>query len=732
MSKKKKRQQPKATSPKQQRASMVQEAFRYSTRLVNQRKYENIQLRASLDFDPIRIKRRTAALLSTVEDLRTRVLTLYPELSEGFSVEGDWAQVNAQPRTAYDGEEDMSTVTLAIAIWILDWLKECGKLHEATKLLPVDDGQLDEIFMPPVWDPCHSEELLLGMMALIQNRNKDCVGKYRDPAVLESERIIDRFFIDLHTAENTHHQDVPSRNRFEAVLALIPTEAKEKATAAFTEKFWEWTDRYYQCRRIYALQEIQLDRDYKAFYEKAENGAKAITELRQKAAASAPNMFPLSFSMQPQISGMPSYNNLPAGMHSDMMKLAMQLEAGEQKLQQRNDEIEDHVSDLWFYLRYHSSRSYEESVVTLGKEITDIWADFSIDDPYELCFGFLYLLDNGSDLPWLYFPGTNLFSWIASYLPWTRYEYDDDYDQYWDGNIDEESDNGADTTIASLPKRVKIPDIENWYRMDYINRKEDPKFQQRHNIAQIVYEITGGIMPRKLDRYIPALEELDNYGISGKKAAHPLLYCMTLLGEGRRQSCDWRMETENLQLLSEDGNAAGETVSPEDLQAKVIHLQQEVDQLRRALHEAGRESREAKKKQEAADTKIALERQELADLRELVFHQQEGTYSDETPSKEIQFPCHTTQRIVVFGGHDSWAREIKPKLPDVRFVDRTVIPNSQLIRNADVVWIQTNALSHAYYYKIIDEVRRYNIPLRYFSYASATKCAEQILQQDME
>ena len=90
------------------------------------------------------------------------------------------------------------------------------------------------------------------------------------------------------------------------------------------------------------------------------------------------------------------------------------------------------------------------------------------------------------------------------------------------------------------------------------------------------------------------------------------------------------------------------------------------------------------------------------------------------------------QRIVVFGGHDSWAREIKPKLPDVRFVDRTVIPNAQLIRNADVIWIQTNALSHAYYYKIIEEIRKYDIPLRYFSYASATKCAEQIVQQDMQ
>lgn len=85
---------------------------------------------------------------------------------------------------------------------------------------------------------------------------------------------------------------------------------------------------------------------------------------------------------------------------------------------------------------------------------------------------------------------------------------------------------------------------------------------------------------------------------------------------------------------------------------------------------------------------------------------------------------------MVFGGHDSWTREIKPKLPDVRFIDRNMVPNSDMIRKADVVWIQTNAISHGYYYKIIDEVRKYNVRVRYFSFASASKCAEQIVADE--
>lgn len=50
-----------------------------------------------------------------------------------------------------------------------------------------------------------------------------------------------------------------------------------------------------------------------------------------------------------------------------------------------------------------------------------------------------------------------------------------------------------------------------------------------------------------------------------------------------------------------------------------------------------------------------------------------------------------------------------------------------MIRRADVIWIQTNAMAHSYYYKIIDEARKYGIRVRYFSYASAQKCAEQIV-----
>lgn len=725
MGKKKKKQAKTTNNPIKKTEDIIREAFRYSNRLVNQREYENPRLRASLDFDSIRVKRRTIALTTTMDDFRSRIVEHLPELGTGFSVENDWAEVNAQPRPAYDAEEEMHVLTLGAAIWMLDQLKECRKLQMVLPLLPLDNGPLDDIKMPNVWDPCHSEELLLGMMSIIQKRNSDCVSKRYNSAETKPDDQLERFFMDLHTAEKSQHQNVDSRNRFETILALIPAEEKKKAVASFTKKFWDWTSRYYQCRYSFALKEAQLDQDYESFYHESANKIRALIKEQKENIPIKPKMSPL-MNVAPVIPTSTSIRSLPPINLSEHTRLQAQMETIEKKLDGRKETLEDEISDFWFYLKTLCDRTYEDTVELLGKEIADIWADFTIEDPYEICFGFLLLLDSDSDLPWLYFPGVHLMAWTAAHLPWARFEYEDEVDPIWERWDPYTEQYVTPKEIRSIPKRIKAPDMEDWYRLRYMNQKIDPDCQDQHNLAQIIYEITGGIMPRNLNRYLSALEELDDYGISGKKAIHPLMYCMAFLGEGRRQSKDWRLEIGSVDESLEDA------ASPETLQEKADQLQREVDQLRRALHEASKESRETKKELESLIQKSAMERQELADLRELVFNQQDDTYSDNKAASDIHFPCHTTQRIVVFGGHDSWAREIKQKLPDVRFVDRTVIPNAQLIRNADIVWIQSNALSHAYFYRIIDEIRKYNIPLRYFSYASATKCAEQIVQQDMQ
>lgn len=70
-------------------------------------------------------------------------------------------------------------------------------------------------------------------------------------------------------------------------------------------------------------------------------------------------------------------------------------------------------------------------------------------------------------------------------------------------------------------------------------------------------------------------------------------------------------------------------------------------------------------------------------------------------------------------------------LPEVRFFDREALPDVNTVKSADVVWIQANALPHMYYHMVIDVARKENIPVRYFGYASARKCAEQLVMDEL-
>ena len=140
-----------------------------------------------------------------------------------------------------------------------------------------------------------------------------------------------------------------------------------------------------------------------------------------------------------------------------------------------------------------------------------------------------------------------------------------------------------------------------------------------------------------------------------------------------------------------------------------------------------------KERTENVEKRAAAERTELAELRELIFMQAnavETEIPDPDKAAELKFPSSTRKRVVVFGGHDSWRKAIRPLLPNVTFINREQRPNADMIKAADVVWIQPNALSHRSFYKIINVVRTNQVQIRYFGYASAMKCAVQVLEDD--
>lgn len=85
-----------------------------------------------------------------------------------------------------------------------------------------------------------------------------------------------------------------------------------------------------------------------------------------------------------------------------------------------------------------------------------------------------------------------------------------------------------------------------------------------------------------------------------------------------------------------------------------------------------------------------------------------------------------TKKIIAFGGHESWYKTINLLLSDITFIKSGDLRGIEKIRYADEIWIQTNAISHSYYGVIVSVAKKYKKLIRYFSYDSAKKCAEQI------
>lgn len=179
--------------------------------------------------------------------------------------------------------------------------------------------------------------------------------------------------------------------------------------------------------------------------------------------------------------------------------------------------------------------------------------------------------------------------------------------------------------------------------------------------------------------------------------------------------------------------ADDEPATVESLTEANKHLQAELAQLKsqakNTSYELARENRALKEQIEKLTGAADGMTQELADLREIVFNQQQEMPAEDAADIKTAFPYRLSRRVVAFGGHDSWLREIKFKVPDVRFMGEN-ISNAEIIRRADVIWIQTNCIGHAAYYGVTNLARRYNRKVRYFQYASAAKCAEQIAEEE--
>ncbi len=103
---------------------------------------------------------------------------------------------------------------------------------------------------------------------------------------------------------------------------------------------------------------------------------------------------------------------------------------------------------------------------------------------------------------------------------------------------------------------------------------------------------------------------------------------------------------------------------------------------------------------------------ELARLREFVFNMQQGS---DIQIEEVSLEkLIDGKRIYIFGGHINWRNKLKQKYPKLEVLDgHNVSFDEQKLLGADMVLMNTSNMSHALYYKIIEVLRKNNIPFDY-------------------
>lgn len=653
-----------ATNPERDR---VKEIFRQNIQIAKKLRRDGyFDTMAMYDLSEKYCTRRVEAVTRLIPEMRKRYVEQYPDMD----IAEEFAEIASTLNTTYDELDACFLLCQGAAIWMLDQIVESAGTVELCRLLSEFDNTID---IPEVYDTRYAPNLITKMICML-------LCRYGED--------------DKNVIPSSYFTRQDENSIFDEILTLIPENAKSTAAENLQRKYWEWADLYFEA--LYPV--VQSNNALHKRMERFENELKELTarNLSRRAQNTA-----LSLLLPEKV-----FNDDVYRRQEEILRIENRME--------ELTEAAENMSDQLHEYRYSSVQidmMDRQSVLEyMAPEIVDKMLAFPIEDPYEICFALLYLLNQDDDCVWSYSFMLAVVSRAAAMLPWSGAVFNESNDGYWYNN---------DEKIPPQPL-----DSE-WYERKYIGDRDATGRRDDVNLAQLVYQYTGVIVPRNTRRYDGAAKKLRKNGLKPSQASM-LCAVMNILGEASRQ-----------QKYLPDGTtaetspiepAAAEQAAEENAQLK-RELTQLKAQMKKINHDLSQENAILQDKLSKAEKASAAMAQELADLREIVFNQQRSVPQEKEEPAKIAFPYRTDRRVIAFGGHDSWLREIKFKVPDVRFMGED-ISSAEVIRRADVVWIQTNCIGHNTYYNVIDLVRRYGRKVRYFKYASAVKCAEQIAEEE--
>lgn len=697
---------------------LVSKEFKHSIQFVNE-VTEGGHRAAAYDLSGDILKRRKAATLAYMEAARSRYAEKYPELD----IDVEWARLCAAPADSVSMVDESCHLSLAAALWFLDVLCECNSTRTIDEHLPVDNGKY--LYVEDYTEPRYGKTVIRRMLQVIMERN----GGHSRSCGLVSGAAAKRHGTGEWLASKSLDTD---RERFDTLMSMLPSGLIEQISANFEIRMWDYIDRYFSCMAEYARKEHRVRSTVRRISDECDQHYREARGIcpEDLARKDSPR-YPLT--SRPEIRSPVCPDALPSQTEYRLEKIEALTKTGLEKQEEADRLAFDHY-DLRVYAYMLPLMECELIKMWAGRyppEIRQIMEGFTVDDPYETCFAFLCMIEAGSDLPWLYSPALAVLFAAASKLPWCMaapgipglYEI-----CYGDGEADINDDTfDLATSWGPYEKRAGLYELK--YRPDIMPHPLDPEGPYRAvNMPQLVFGLTGLIMPRHVSISGKAAEALTRAGIPAAEV--PVWEQYLHLAEEFLSMVFLHDSELSADMMEDAEENAGLTL--QEMSGRVEELEKQLSQTKDALHTAEKAVRVGQAELVQAKAEASSERQELIDLRELVFYQTSGQEPKPETSQRIHFPYQARQRTVVFGGSDNWLKAIRPLLPDVNFVRRDISPNAELIRRADVIWVQTNYIAHSYYYKVAEIARNSDVPIQYFTCTNAVRCAERLASADRQ
>ncbi len=645
------------------------------------------------------LKRRKQAILERMPEAEERFAEKYPELEPNREL----MRYNAPlPDTTFRELNKTYYIELAAAIRILDYLKLHQVYEEASRFFPTSREEINAVYLPDLSDSVHSDDELRSMIYVIRNRNRGTEG-FDDKQP---------FCTQADTCLNNRQQadELTDRKNYDGIMALIDKAYIKTIQHDFIEALWEHFDGLLSLTQKAKRELIKKKKKLRS------DVAELVAQL-ESIGGNKPSPLLIENRTDALQDILPERDPI-SELIPDLSKAAKELDKKTEETQAAEEEPES----LYFFVMMIPGWV---SGALPPDDSMDIYSGLSVPeirDPYDTCLAFLSLLDENSDYPWLYSLSYNIVSFACQLLPWADSNYVDPDGSLGEVKIDYEFLKGL---------TEKLPDWDEDKSNPLLYAKSLPSplrtvSEKRTNmsIAQLSFLSSGLIPPRTAASISYTKALLHESAFSARE--QELLYAyFSLAYSVTHQGFDFRAPDDD-QI---DEELSGEEKATEDRDTEIKKLRSEIKRLKKLVNRT--EHQRKALSSELSETKHRLEatNAELAELRSLI---RESCEAEDSIPTTINFPYSAKKRTIIIGGHESWVKAIKPLLDNVRYIASSEQPNPGVILNAEIVWIQTNAMGHSSFYKIIDIIRKNDIKVCYFKYASAEKCAEQLALEEIE